>query len=140
MPPKRSAPDDPHEWLNRARSNLLQAGMDDDPDVYLEDLCFQSQQAAEKAIKALLLSLEGRFPYIHDLAELIHLVEKSGVVVPEAIKQVAKLNDFAVEARYPGVAEPVGKDEYREALRVAQSVVLWVGNHLKNKKRKKKRS
>ena len=49
MVPDRFPPDDPREWLNRARSNLIQA-RGDRPGVYWEDLCFQAQQAAEKAI------------------------------------------------------------------------------------------
>src|SRR6266702_1719074 len=53
MPPERFPPDDPREWLNRARSNLARARAKI-PDAYLEDLCFDAQQAAEKAIKAVL--------------------------------------------------------------------------------------
>jgi len=51
MARERLPPDDPREWLNRARSNLALAGKMA-PDVYLEDLCFDAQQAAEKAIEA----------------------------------------------------------------------------------------
>ncbi len=79
MPPERFPPDDPREWLNRASSNLAQAKADH-PDVYLEDLCFNAQQAAEKSIKALLLHHGIRFPY-------------------------------AVEERYPGLSEPVSRQE-----------------------------
>jgi len=65
MPPKRRPADDPVEWLNRARSNLARAKADIRiPHVYLEDLCFDAQQAAEKAIKAVLLNLECRSPII----------------------------------------------------------------------------
>ena len=46
-PPERFPPDDPREWLNRARSNLAMA-RNRVPGAYLEDLCFQAQQAAEK--------------------------------------------------------------------------------------------
>ena len=67
MPPERMAPDDPHAWLNRARSNLVRAKADIRlSDVFLEDLCFDAQQAAEKAIKAVLIHLAVRFPYVHD--------------------------------------------------------------------------
>jgi HEPN domain-containing protein len=52
MPPDRFQPDDPREWLNRARSNLALAKASISPDTNLEDLCFEAQQAAEKAIKA----------------------------------------------------------------------------------------
>jgi hypothetical protein len=34
MPPERRSPDDPREWLNRARSNLVRAQATL-PDVYL---------------------------------------------------------------------------------------------------------
>ena len=72
MPPERFAPDDPQEWLNRAMSDIAHAkarGLG----VYLEDLCFNAQQAAEKALKALLLHQNVRFPYVHDIGELLRL-------------------------------------------------------------------
>ena len=48
---KRHRPDDPRAWVDRARSNLIRA-QHKIPDVYLGDLCFDAQQAAEKALKA----------------------------------------------------------------------------------------
>ena len=45
MPPEPRRLDDPREWLNRARSNLERA-QTTLPGVYLEDLCFDAQQAA----------------------------------------------------------------------------------------------
>ncbi len=55
MPPRESfAPDDPRDWMNRARSNLAKAKTRT-ADVYWEDLCFDAQQAAEKATKAVLI-------------------------------------------------------------------------------------
>jgi HEPN domain-containing protein len=69
MPPERRPPDDPREWINRARSNLVQA-QTTLPGVYLEDLCFDAQPAAEKAIKAVLIARGVDFPLVHDLARL----------------------------------------------------------------------
>jgi hypothetical protein len=97
MPPSRLPPDDPREWLNRARSSLAQAGIEQS-EVYLEDLCFQAQQAAEKALKALLLHKGARFPHVHDLAELVGLLEKGGTCIPPVIRESVKLTDYAVEA------------------------------------------
>ena len=65
-PPERFPPDDPREWLNRAKSNLALA-MNRTPDVYMEDLCFEAQQAAEKAIKAIMIMRGIEFPYVHGL-------------------------------------------------------------------------
>lgn len=41
MARKRLPPDDPREWLNRARSHLVRAKRTM-RDVYLEDLCFDA--------------------------------------------------------------------------------------------------
>lgn len=51
--PERFPPDDPREWMNRARSNLLVA-RNPIPGAYLEGLCFDAQQAAEEARRILL--------------------------------------------------------------------------------------
>ena len=59
--PERFPPDDPREWLNHARSNLAMA-KNRVPEVYLEDLCFEAQQAAEKAIKAVMIMRNIEFP------------------------------------------------------------------------------
>jgi HEPN domain-containing protein len=123
---ERFPPDDPREWLNRARSNLIKArqgaGL---PGVYLEDLCFDAQQAAEKAIKAIFIHLQVNFPYTHDLARLLTLVEQAGQTIPEQVKSAVALSDYAVEARYPGLAEPVSGEEYQEAVSLATEVVDW---------------
>ena len=94
--------------------------------MYLEDLCFDAQQAAEKAIKAWLIHLGMRFPYTHDLAELLTIVEQTGQVIPERVRGAARLSDYAVEPRYPGLFEPVTPEEYEEAVAIAGEVVRWV--------------
>ena len=56
MPPEGASPEDPREWLRRARSNLARASHGQGtPDILFEDLCFDAQQAVEKALKALLV-------------------------------------------------------------------------------------
>jgi HEPN domain-containing protein len=126
MPAKRFSPDDPREWLNRAKSNLVKAqSSPETPAIYLEDLCFDAQQAAEKAVKAVLIHLGQRFPYIHDLVQLLGLVEQAGQPIPESIKRAAILSEYAVETRYPGLSEPVTRQEYEEAVVIATQVVRW---------------
>ena len=129
MPSDRLPPDDPCEWLNRAKSNLIQAKAEH-PGVYLEDLCFQAQQTVEKALKALLLHHGIDFPYVHDLAALVRLLQQEGQKVPPQIREAIRLSDYAVEARYPGIVEPVSQEEYQEAVILAERVVYWVEGHL----------
>ena len=72
---KRYPPDDPREWLNRARSNLALARAVV-PDVLLEDLCFDAQQSAEKAVKAVFICRGEHFPYTHELKKLLGRLNK----------------------------------------------------------------
>lgn len=125
MPPERLSPDDPREWLRRAHSSLIQA-QTEQPGVYLEDLCFNAQQAAEKALKALLIHLGIRFPYVHDINRLLELLAQAGVEIPEQLFLAGSLSDYAVEVRYPGIAEPVTREDYDESVNQAQMIVAWV--------------
>lgn len=91
---ERYPPEDPREWLNRARSNLVLARVKEEH-LYLEDLCFNAQQAAEKAIEALLIKRDVEFLYVHDIAELLTLLEKAGQEIPESIRRAERLTRFA---------------------------------------------
>lgn len=123
-PPERFAPDDPREWLNRAGSNLAMA-KNRAPGAYLEDLCFQAQQAAEKAIKAVMISRSVDFPYVHDLALLLSMLEESGEDVPDSIRRAVGLTPYAVDTRYPGVGQPVSEEAYQDAIEIAEAVTRW---------------
>jgi HEPN domain-containing protein len=115
---------DPREWLNRARSNLQLARMTHS-DVYLEELCFETQQAAEKAIKAVLLHKGVRFPYVHDLDNLLQLLISLGHDIPDRVRQAGDLTRYAVGTRYPGALREASGAEYQEALSLAEAVVRW---------------
>ena len=128
-PPERFPPDDPREWLNRARSNLALA-KNRVSDVYLEDLCFEAQQAAEKAIKAVMISRNVNFPYVHDLALLLLILEEGGEAFPDTVRRAARLTPFAVDARYPGIEQPVSEQQYLEAIAIAEAVVRWAEERL----------
>ncbi|MFP3975770.1 MAG: HEPN domain-containing protein [Dehalococcoidia bacterium] len=86
---------------------------------------FDAQQAAEKALKALLIDRGVTFPYVHDLADLITVLEQAGEAIPEVAKEAGRLTRFAVVARYPGLGEPVTYQEYQEAVAIAERVVRW---------------
>jgi HEPN domain-containing protein len=95
------------------------------PDAYLEDLCFDAQQAAEKAIKAVCLHRGVSFPRIHDLTQLLTLLEQSGMKVPKYVWQAGRLTRFAVETRYPAFAKPVTKRQHQTMVRISAAVVRW---------------
>ncbi len=121
---KRFPPTDPREWLNRARANLARAKA---PVVggYYEDNCFEAQQCAEKAIKAIFVQRAEKFPYVHDLVRLLDLLELNGVTVPKLVKAAGNLTKYAAESRYPGLLAPVSKRECDRAIRIAERVLRW---------------
>ena len=123
-PPERFPPDDPREWMNRARSSLAIA-KNRVPQAYLEDLCFEAQQAAEKSIKAVMIARNIEFPYVHDLDRLLSLLEDEGEVIPASIRQASNLTKYATVTRYPGDMGPVTAQEYAEAIAIAEAVVRW---------------
>lgn len=123
-PPDRFPPDDPREWLNRARSNLALA-RSQAPGAYLEDLCFEAQQAAERAIKSILISRRIDFPYVHDLTRLLSLLEEADEEIPDIVLKAGELTPYALITRYPGPARPVTREEYEAALEIAEAVVQW---------------
>lgn len=125
MPPEPPALGTPHDWLDRARSNLARARQPKAVEVFWEDLCFDAQQAVEKSLKAVLLSRDIPFPFVHNIAALLTLLEKGGIFLPEEIRAAADLTDYAVTARYPGTSEPVSEEEFRQALQTAEAVFLW---------------
>jgi HEPN domain-containing protein len=100
------------------------------PEAHPEDLCFDAQQAAEKAIKALLIRRGISFPYVHDSAHLLTQRDQAGVQIPAEVRDAEQLTRFAVVTRYPGLAEPVTEDLYMEAVSSAEAVVRWAEESL----------
>jgi HEPN domain-containing protein len=78
---QRRSPDDPAEWLGRARSSLNLSSAKT-PGVLYEDLCFQAQQAAEKALKAVFVSRKIPYPYTHDINALLSGLEQQALQFP----------------------------------------------------------
>lgn len=126
MPPDTKDATDSREWLKRARSNLARARAGKvDPDILYEDICFDAQQAAEKAIKAVLVSRGATFRRSHDIIELLTLVDEAGMDVPESLKQADRLTHYAVQTRYPGIAEDIDEEETAKAVSLAGKVLEW---------------
>ncbi len=123
MPPEEPLRRFAEEWLRRAKGNLALARQPKPAEALWEDLCFHTQQAAEKAIKAILTLRGIDFPKSHDIAELLALL--SPAEVPDDLWSADSLTEFAVVTRYPGRKPPVSEEEYRQAITLAEQVVRW---------------
>jgi HEPN domain-containing protein len=100
--------------------------MTEDERLLPQILVFHAQQAAEKAIKALLIHHQVEFPRTHVMAILLNLCARAGYQIPENINDALVLTRYAVATRYPGQEEPVSRDEAREAALIATNVLAWV--------------
>lgn len=88
-------------------------------------MCFDAQQCAEKAVKAVFVSRREPFPYVHDLKQLLTLLEKNGVKIHKYVWQAEELSPFAIVTRYPDRVAPVSGRKYRHAIRIATRVLRW---------------
>ena len=120
-----SKPDNPRDWLARGHSNLLLAESGLQNGVFLEDLCFEAHQAAEKALKAVCVFRNIEFPRTHSLTALSALLEQAGIRLPADVREAGLLTSYAVQARYPDWDEAVTEQEYQRALALARQVVAW---------------
>ncbi len=129
-PPESLPPDDPRSWLRYARGDLEMARRSA-PGVPLEFPCFHAQQAAEKAIKGLMIRLEVDFPYIHDLGALLAMLREAGEAVPESVAEAETLTPYAAATRYPGIGARMTEEDYAKAVRLAEVVVAWAEERLR---------
>ena len=84
------------------------------------NMCFLSQQAVEKFLKAYLITKNVEFGKTHNLEYLLELcVKKDGKF--KGI-DVGDLSFYAVEARYPDEFYEPSIDEAKECLEIAKKV------------------
>ena len=126
---ERYPPDDPREWLRMARGDALLAEATI-PEVPLELLCFHAQQAAEKALKAVLLGAGAAFPRTHSVGLLLDLIAAQGLDAPEEVHRAVRLTVYAVETRYPLENVLVSQEELTTALDDMRAVLSWAENRL----------
>jgi HEPN domain-containing protein len=107
------------------------------PDEYYEDLCFNAQQCAEKAVKAVFIHRGQTFPYIHDIKKLLDLLKAAGLKVPKYIQAASQLTRFAAVMRYPDQYAAVTMRTHRRAVRLAEAVLRWAERQIAPPKKKR---
>jgi len=114
-------------WLAAVDEDLRIArlAIDQHPPI-VGPVCFHAQQAAEKAMKALLVAAESDVPRTHDLVALVKLLVP---VFPEAAslrESAARLAPYAVSTRYPVLRAAADPQEACDTLRLSETIVTWV--------------
>ncbi|MGH7388913.1 MAG: HEPN domain-containing protein [Candidatus Rokuibacteriota bacterium] len=92
---------------------------------------FHAQQAAEKALKALLVRHQIPFGRTHDLGELLQLAEPHEPGIAEVLAEAEALTPYAVRDRYPTSDPPVPREDASSHLTTARKTVGHVRSVLK---------
>lgn len=109
-------------WLGYACGDLGGARADlTRDDVPARLAAFRAQQAAEKAIKALLVLVGADFGRIHDLEALVLKLPDDSVTRSLDV-DLERLTDYAVAGRYPDALEEIGRQEAARAVEQATSI------------------
>lgn len=129
MSHESSAISQPERWLALARADLAVAAAVDRSDALQRGLgCFHCQQAAEKALKSVLVGAHVAFPWTHNLSAVLRLVSAAlESELPDDIRNARVLSDYSSAARYPDDLGEVSVDDLDEAIAIATTVVDWAG-------------
>lgn len=89
---------------------------------------FWSQQAAEKALKAVLLATKGDFPKTHSIRRLFQELGSNLGLSDEELEEAYELTQFYYLPRYPDIVEGVPDEAIsertaRRAVAIAERVV-----------------
>ena len=125
MPDDTARLEDAHAWLTKADLDLRAADLElRTPDLALwGDVTFHAQQAAEKALKALLAWHDQPFRKTHSIEELGRRCVAIAPELSSAVDGAVPLTAYAWKFRYPGdVGEP-NRDEAERALHIARTLV-----------------
>lgn len=135
MTPPRPGPGSAADWIAHAEGDLALANAGrGHAGVPSALVCFHAQQAAEKAIKAVLIAGSHPFPFTHDIAELLAECRHHDIDVPAEIEAAMELTPYAVESRYPGSLEETNDADAEKALATATRVISWARNIAKSEK------
>ena len=124
------------DWLRFARLDYESAKYLYSGSLYpkpIEIICYHCQQAAEKAVKALIVYFgsQGGMPKVHDISFLLNqikniVLEKKGIEVEHSLLLIANsLSKYGVAPRYPNEIE-VDERQVKKALADSETILKWV--------------
>lgn len=115
------------KWLTIAQHDLASARkLAQEPEPLLDTAIYHCQQAAEKALKALLVFHDLPFEKTHDLEVLMGLAGSRAAGFSELLDLADLLTPYATAFRYPGEFVEPTPQEFAEALSASEKIVRLV--------------
>ncbi|AVX19647.1 HEPN domain-containing protein [Carboxydocella sporoproducens DSM 16521] len=121
-----------NEWLIMAQKDLRGARILFEHEADYELVCFHCQQAVEKYLKGYLIYKTRELQEGHNLMKLCKKAMIYNKKFGEFLKDLAFLNTFYIETRYPAT-EPlqISQEDAEESLRIAERFINVVEELLK---------
>ena len=118
------------KWFRKAESDLLTITNNLSADnIPADSCCFHAQQAAEKYLKAYLVSRNIDFPKTHDLQLLIKLIIPTNPAFSEILSIAMGLIGYGVTPRYPDLLHEPELADAKKALTDANTIKQFVLTH-----------
>ncbi|GAB6153651.1 hypothetical protein JCM17380_24010 [Desulfosporosinus burensis] len=118
-----------NEWFVMAQKDLRSAKILFDHDADNEIICFHCQQTLEKYLKGYLIFVTGELQEGHNLLKLCKKALLYDNKFTEFLKDMAFVNAFYIETRYPAI-DPliVSQEDTEECLRIVDRVLARINN------------
>ena len=111
------------KWIIKAEKDLLTAEREltfENP--VTESICFHSQQATEKFLKAYLVKHQIFFTKTHKIIDLLELCSTVDKSFKSELEDADNLTDYAVVIRYPDIWFEPSLEQAKESLNIAKKV------------------
>ncbi len=116
-------PDDPRTWIAKAESDLLNIRNNLKAEqVPWDTVCFHAQQAAEKMLKAFVVSRGQTVSRTHNLEALLAEAVAAGGPLEALEADCQLLTPYAVMLRYPDAAGEPSEQKGRQAVAAAERI------------------
>ena len=118
------------KWFKKAENDLLVIKNNlAANEIPIDACCFHAQQAAEKYLKAYLVSKKINFPKTHDLQSLNKLCAEINSQFSEIENAALNLSDYAIAPRYPDALDDLTLGDAKTALQHANRIKDFILQH-----------
>jgi len=118
------------KWLEKASNDLMAAEHLLSVSGLSDIICFHSQQAVEKFLKAVLAHQQVEIPKTHDLEALLELTGLGEAEMGISLDDITTLTRYSAEARYPVNLPMLNVEDANNALEIAKKVQFAISKVL----------
>ena len=121
----------PPAWVKKAESDLLCIRNElNSSQIPWDIVCFHAQQAAEKYLKAFLVTHKAEPDYTHDLIRLLRNCAQFEASLASLEKDCRELNSYAADVRYPSFDDATDEIMGRAAVAATERICETIRRRL----------